>query len=66
MQKYLSKKLLHHIKCVTAAFLTALMWRRPLNSVFDHLYPQKIKKLWGGDRNSSAKLDGRQVDGRIE
>ena len=45
-QKYLRKKLLHRIKCITAAFLAALMWRRPLNSVYNHFYSQKIKKLW--------------------
>ena len=47
-QKYLGKSCYHRIKCITAAFLAALMWRRPLNSVFNHLYPQKIKKLWEG------------------
>ena len=31
--KYLSKSYYHHIKCIAIAFLAALMWRRPLNSV---------------------------------
>ena len=31
--KYLSKSCHHYIKCTAAAFLAALMWRRPLNSV---------------------------------
>ena len=31
--KYLSKNCHHHIKCIAATFLVALMWRRPLNSV---------------------------------
>ena len=30
--KYLRKSCHHHIKCTTATFLAALMWRRPLNS----------------------------------
>ena len=30
--KYLRKDCHHHIKCITAAFLAASMWRRPLNS----------------------------------
>ena len=52
--------------CITAAFLAALMWRRPLNSVFNHYYFQKIKKAAKGDRNLSAMLDDKQVDGGIE
>ena len=31
--KYLRKCCHHHIKCITAPFLAALMWKRPLNSV---------------------------------
>ena len=31
--KYLRKGCHHHIKCIAAAFLAALMWRRPLNNV---------------------------------
>ena len=31
-------------KCITAAFLTALMWRRPLNSTFNYYRPQKTRK----------------------
>ena len=30
--KYLRKSCHHHIKCIVATFLAALMWRRPLNS----------------------------------
>ena len=30
--KYLRKNYHHHIKCAATTFLTALMWRRPLNS----------------------------------
>ena len=30
--KYLSKSCHHYIECTTAIFLTALMWRRTLNS----------------------------------
>ena len=42
------------------------MWRRPLNSVFNHYYPQKIKKVAGEDRDLSAGLDDKQVDGGNE
>ena len=38
------------------------MWRRPLNSVFNHYYPQKIKKVAGEDRDLSTRLDDKQVD----
>ena len=31
-QKYLRKSCYHCIKCTTATFLAALIWRRPLNS----------------------------------
>ena len=31
--KYLSKSCPHHIKYTVTTFLTALMWRKPLNSV---------------------------------
>ena len=31
--KYLRKSCHHHIKCTVTTFLTALIWRRPLNSV---------------------------------
>ena len=40
-RKYLGKSYYHRIKCTTAAFLVALMWRRPLNSVFNYYRPQK-------------------------
>ena len=32
-QKYIRKNYYHRIKCTAATFLTAFMWRRPLNSV---------------------------------
>ena len=48
---------------MTAAFLAVLMWRRPLNSVFNHYHPQKIKKAAEDDRDLSAWLDDEQVDG---
>ena len=31
-QKYLRESYYYRIKCTTATFLTAFMWRRPLNS----------------------------------
>ena len=42
------------------------MWRKPLNSVFNHYYLQKIKKAAGEDRDLSARLDDKQVDGGNE
>ena len=42
------------------------MWRRPLNSVFNHHYSQKTKKAAGEDRDLSAGLDDKQVDGGNE
>ena len=42
--------------------MAALMWRRPLNSVFNHYPPQKIRKAAKEDRYLSARLDGKQVD----
>ena len=44
IQKYLRKNCHHRIKCTAVAFLTALMWRRPLNSVFNHYRSQKARK----------------------
>jgi len=32
-EKYLRKSYYHRIECSVANFLTAFMWRRPLNSV---------------------------------
>ena len=61
-QKYLGKSCYHCIKCTTAAFLTALMWRRPLNSVFNYYRPQKTRKAAQQDRYLSAGLDDKQVD----
>ena len=46
----------------TAAFLAALMWRRPLNSVFNHYRAQKSKKTAQQDRYLSTGLDDKQVD----
>ena len=40
----LGKSCYHRIKCIAAAFLAALMWRRPLNSVFNHYRSQKTGK----------------------
>ena len=31
-EKYLRESYYHHIKCITATFMAAFMWRRPLNS----------------------------------
>ena len=42
------------------------MWRRPLNSVFNHYHPQKISKAAEEDRDLSAGLDDKQVDGGNE
>ena len=61
-QKYLGESCYHCIKCTTAAFLTALMWRRPLNSVFNHYCLQKSRKVAQYDRYLSTRLDERQVD----
>ena len=44
IQKYLRKRYHHCIKCIATAFLAALMWRRPLNSVFNHYRSQKVRK----------------------
>ena len=38
------------------------MWRRLLNSVFNHYPPQKIRKAAKEDRYLSAGLDGKQVE----
>ena len=38
------------------------MWRRPLNSVFNHYRLQKTRKAAQYDRYLSAGLDGKQVD----
>ena len=53
------------MKYITAAFLAALIWRRPLNSVFNHYHSQKIRKAAQEDRDWSAGLDDKQVDGRM-
>ena len=56
------KSCYHRIKCITAAFLAALMWRRPLNSTFNYYRPQKTRKAAQEDRDLSARLDDKQVD----
>ena len=43
--------------------MSALMWKRPLNSVFNHYHSQKIRKAAQEDRNWSAGLDDKQVVG---
>ena len=62
----MGKSWYHRIKCITAAFLAALMWRRPLNNVFKYYHPQKIRKAAQEDRDLSAVLDDKQVDGGNE
>ena len=42
------------------------MWRRPLNSVFNHYHPQKIRKVAENDRDLIAGLDDKQMDGGNE
>ena len=50
---------------ITAAFLAALMWRRLLNSVFNHFYSQKIKKLW--ERRRKLEYEARKsTSGRLD
>ena len=61
-QKYLGESYYHRIKCTAAAFLAALTWRRPLNSVFNHYRSQKVRKAAQYDRYLSARLDDKQVD----
>ena len=58
----LGKNCHHHIKCTAAAFLAALMWRRPLNSVFNHYRSQKARKDAQQDKYLNARLDDEQVD----
>ena len=43
-ENILGKSCYHRIKCTIAVFLAALMWRRPLNSVFNHYRLQKTRK----------------------
>ena len=62
IRNILGKSCYHRIKCTTAAFLAALMWRRPLNSVFNHYRPQKTRKTAQQDKYLSAELDDKQVD----
>ena len=42
------------------------MWRRPLNSVFNHYRPQKTRKVAQQDKYLSAGLDDKQVDDENE
>ena len=60
--KYLRENYYHRIKCTAAAFLAPLMWRRPLNSVFNHNRLQKARKAARKDRYLSTRLDDKQVD----
>ena len=62
----MGKSCYHRIKCITAAFLAALMWRRPLNSVFNHYHSSKIRKVVQEDRDLSGGLDEKQVDDENE
>jgi len=45
-RKYLRKNCCHRIKCPAANFLTAFMWRRPLNSATlattTHRKPERV------------------------
>ena len=61
-RKYLRKSCYHRIKCTTTAFLAALMWRRPLNSVFNYYRLQKTRKVTQQDKYLSAGVDNKQVD----
>ena len=58
----MGKSYYDRIKCIAVAFLTALMWRRPLNSVFNPYHSQKTRKAAQEDRDLSAGLDDKQVD----
>ena len=46
IQKYLRESCHNRIKCIAATFLTAFMWRRPLNSTTlattTHRKPKKV------------------------
>ena len=61
-QKYLGESCDRRIKCATATFLAALMWKRPLNSVFNHYCLQKSRKAAQEDRYLRTRLDEKQVD----
>ena len=45
-EKYLRESYYHHIKCITATFLAAFMWRRLLNStalaITTHRRPERV------------------------
>ena len=45
-RKYLKKSCYHRIKCTAVTFLSAFMWRRPLNSttsaIITHKKPKKV------------------------
>ena len=60
--KYLGESYYYRIKSTAAAFLAAVMWRRPLNSVFNHNHLQKARKAAQKDRYLSTRLDDKQVD----
>ena len=47
--KYLRKSCHHHIKCTAVTFLTALMWKRPLNNVaLTAATYRRLKGVFGG------------------
>ena len=50
-QKYLRESCYHRIKCTTATFLAAFMWRRPLNSATSvnatHRKPKRVSDETG-------------------
>ena len=58
--KYLSKNCHHHIKCIAATFLVALMWRRPLNSVT--LAATAHKGLKGVSDGMSAQMGVQMIN----
>ena len=60
--KYLGESCYYRIKSTTEAFLAAVMWRRPLNSVFNYNRLQKARKAAQKDRYLSTRLDDKQVD----
>ena len=48
-QKYLRENCYHRIECTSATFLTAFMWRRPLNStVLATITHRKLKRVFDG------------------
>ena len=60
--KYLEESCYYRIKNTAEAFLAAVMWRRPLNSVFNYNCLQKARKVAQKDRYLNTRLDDKQVD----